>query len=573
MSTQNQDWPQRTWALGIAGAVIGFLIYLISEASNANWRSVGYGLSAFLAVTGVAAAFVVERGRLGLSAAFAVIAGMIVGFAAYWNGGPEGAIDWETWRILAAALTVAIAAPLFQAWGDAGMPRPPRLAHINYPTVHDRAWTNVVLWFACWAFTGVIWLLLSLIAQLFDLIGIKILSDLLTETWFGYTLTGAAFGAVAGLMRDRERILVTLQTVVRKVLSVLAPVLGTGLILFLVATLFTGLAPLWEATKATTPILIAAVAVAIILANAAIGDSREDEAKLSVVRWGTAALSAAILPLAVIAAVSTGSRIAQYGLTPDRLWAGVFVIIASSYSGAYLFNLVRNRNGWMAGIRRTNVILAIALCGLAFLLSTPLINFGAWSTASQVARLESGKVAPAKFDWAALRFDFGTSGEAAVKRLAKAGKTPEIRLAAATAEEQTDRWAGEELNEERAAVDNLDARLRVLPARASLSPQLRRRLVEWDACGRDDQQCAVLMAPDAKSAIIVRQRCAECDIEAIKFERDGETWKSENERGNEQPNAGAKQRPADLKSGRIEIRNVTRRQVFVDGQPSRTVFE
>ena len=283
------DWPQRSWALAIAGAVVGFLVYLLSEDGTTKevWR---LALATGLVVAGVAMAFVVERGRILPSAIFAGAAALIIGFTLYWNGGPEGWNDWEGWRLACAALTVAIAAPLFQAWGDAGMPRPPRLAQLSYPDLHDRAWVNVVLWIACWLFTGVFWLLIALIGQLFTLIGIDAIKDLMSETWFGMILTGTAFGAASGLMRDRERILITLQTVVRRVLSVLAPILGAALVVFLASMVVTGLSPLWEATKSTTPILISAAIVAIILANAAIGDSADDEAKMSVIRWGVMAL-------------------------------------------------------------------------------------------------------------------------------------------------------------------------------------------------------------------------------------------------------------------------------------------
>ena len=68
-----------------------------------------------------------------------------------------------------------------------------------------------------------------------------------------------------------------LQRVVTTVLAVLAPVLGVGLILFLVALPFTGLGALWEATKSTTPILLACVIGALILANAVIGNGAEEE--------------------------------------------------------------------------------------------------------------------------------------------------------------------------------------------------------------------------------------------------------------------------------------------------------
>ncbi|KAK0348746.1 hypothetical protein LTR94_035955, partial [Friedmanniomyces endolithicus] len=90
-----------------------------------------------------------------------------------------------------------------------------------------------------------------------------------------------------------------MQRVVTTILSVLAPVLATGLLLFLAALPFTGLAPLWQATSATTPILLCCVAGALILINATIGDTPEDDPRAPVPRIAVMTLSGAILPLAV----------------------------------------------------------------------------------------------------------------------------------------------------------------------------------------------------------------------------------------------------------------------------------
>lgn len=572
--THREDWPQRSWALAAAGAVIGFLSYLITELPKSGNPALAFAAITFLVVTGMALGFTVERDRIKASAIFAGVAGLIVAFTVYWNGGPDAWGDWEGWRLVTAALTVAIAAPLFQAWGDAGMQRPPRLAHIDYPTVHDRAWMNVVLWFASWLFTGIVWLLAFLIAALFGLIGLDFIEKLLGKAWFGLPLTGAAFGAAVGLLRDREAILITLQTVVRRVLSVLAPVLGAGLVLFLLATIFTGLTPLWEATKATTPILISTVIAAVILSNAAIGDSTDDEAKVQVVRWGAAALAAAMLPLGIIGGISTALRIGQYGLTPDRLWAVVFTGIACAYGLAYLVILIRARGGWMAAIRPANVRLALGLCGLAFLLSMPFINFGSWSTANQVARLESGKVSPDKFDWASLRFDFGPSGEAAVKRLAATGKTPEIRTAATTAIKMTDRWSGAQAQKALNAVDRVDEWLVVSPSKVPVPKELASILAERQNCANEaGSRCMIIYTPGQTTVFGATLACQTCSPEAFKLVLSAKGWVPDYEvRANQQGIASQKQRQDAFKQGKIEVRDAPARRVYVDGQPVGQVF-
>lgn len=568
------DWPERSWALAVTGAAIGLLVHLLSDDGSTKevWR-ISFAIG--LIVAGVAIAFAVERRRIIPSTAFAGVAALIMGFTAYWNGGPEGWSNWEGWRLACAALTVAIAAPLFQAWGDAGMPRPPRLAKLSYPDLHDRAWMNVVLWFACWLFTGIVWSLIFLIGQLFALIGIEAIKDLMGQSWFGMALTGAAFGAAAGLMRDRERILITLQTVVRRVLSVLAPILGVALVLFLASMLVTGLSPLWEATKSTTPIVISAAIVAIILANAAIGDSPDDEAQMRIVRLGAMALSVTLLPLGIIAAISTGLRINQYGLTPDRLWAVVFGGVACAYGLAYLVVLVRKRAGWMADIRPANVRLAIGLCALAFVLAMPVINFGAWSTASQLARLESGKVTAEKFDWTAMRFDFGASGQAAVERLAKTGKTPAIKEAAAKALKLEDRWSGGSEMQLATKAEQFQERVKTLPVAVPIPDALAAAIVRNNGC-EGAAQCVLLYTTGATEAMQVVLPCETCNAFTNRYVlRDG-VWKT----GIDFSGDGMVESDADrralakaLGEGKATIRDVKRRQVFVGDDPIGDVFE
>ncbi|MDO1767772.1 hypothetical protein Q2354_28095, partial [Escherichia coli] len=65
----------------------------------------------------------------------------------YWNGQPNGL--W-TWGGASLVLAITIALPLFQVARDEGR------ATFPYSQVHGHAWTNVVLWGACWGFTGIV---------------------------------------------------------------------------------------------------------------------------------------------------------------------------------------------------------------------------------------------------------------------------------------------------------------------------------------------------------------------------------------------------------------------------------
>lgn len=573
-----ESWPARSWILAALGAAVGVAAWLIlTNGSGWNYRQEPLRISgATLAVVGgIVFAFVLEKRRALWAAAFAIAAGFVVASVAHWSIEPAEWGEVGPWQLLSAGLAVAIAAPLFQVVRDEGR------WHLAYERVHEHAWTNVVIGFAAWLFVGITWLLTLLLAELFRLIGIDVLHNVMDEGWFAHLLTGAAFGGAVGLLRERDRIVGTLRRVVTAVLSVLAPVLGGGLLIFLLALPFTGLTPLWEATKSTTPILLSCVIGALILANAVIGDSPEDEAKLPPLRYGAMALAAAMLPLALIAAISTGLRIAQYGLTPERIWAVIFTAIAVAYGLAYLVALARRRLGWADEARPANLRLAIGLCILALLLSTPLLNFGAISARDQVARLESGRTTAGRFDWSALRFDFGAAGRRALERL-KASGDPAIRAKAAEALAATDRWA---LVEKERAVDAREGfaeRVAIFPKGEALPAELIDAITRFSQCGAkgDTQRCVVRYDADTGRAVLVHfpRDCADCAPSVTNLRiLPGGRWGQDNDEISTGTPEEQKRRNARLKAaaerGEIEVRTVERRQVFVGADPVGNAFE
>lgn len=571
----SRDWPLRAALLALAGAVVGLAVHhLLKGAQPWQWtQDPGrIALAGLLTTAGLAYAFVVERGRQHLSLTFAGIAALVVASVIYWNGPGSGWDAAEQWRLTCALLTVAIAAPLFQAWRDGGAGRT-----IPYVAAHDRAWTNVVLWFAAWAFVGVTWLLVLLLSELFGLIGLKFLIELLREDWFDKVLSGGALGGAIGMLRDRERILGTLQRVVTTVLAVLAPVLAVGLLAFLVALPITGLSPLWAATRATTPILLGCVIGALILANAVIGDSPADERR-GVLRWSAMGLGVAMLPLGIITSVSTGLRIDQYGLTPERLWAVVFAGIACTYGLAYLVALVRARGGWAVPVRVANLRLGLALCALAFVLSTPMLSFNAIATSDQLARLADGRTPAAKFDWAALRFDFGNPGRAAVRDLARTGNTPAIRTAAAAAQKFNDRWNARAELERPSRAAALATRITVLPRAVPLPPALLERLTELYLCG-EKGECAVLYTPGNDEAFAVLS----ADLgRTTRLTRGNGDWRGAAVTisaaavtdAEQDARSTANERRADaIRAGKVNIREVRKRQVFIGDEPVGQPFD
>jgi len=183
-----------------------------------------------------------------------------------------------------------------------------------------------------------------------------------------------------------------------------------------------------------------------VLANAVLRDRDEDMVGGRVLKWSAYALALGILPLTVFAAISTGVRIDQHGLSPERLWALCSIIVAVAFGLAYFVDaLVGARGSWRDRLRASNLRLGLATALFALFLALPILNFGAISTSDQLARLESGAISAEEFDFSALKWDFGAAGRKALDRLAKSSDAAIAKGArqAQLQETRPYRWAGE----------------------------------------------------------------------------------------------------------------------------------
>jgi len=577
-------WPLRAPMLAAIGAITGCAYQALVKTGPWQWTQEPgrLAIGAFLLGVAIPFAFVAERRHIPWAAGFAFASGLVVGMVTWWTGGFGNGVKAEPWHLVCALLAVAIAAPLFQVARDEEGWRFP------YRAVHGHAWTNVVLWFAAWAFVLVTYLLLYMLGQLFDLIGIGLLSRLLDKNWFWYLVMGAAFGGAIGLLRERDRVVLTLQRVVTAVSSVLAPVLAAGLILFLLAIPFKGITLLWQTTKYATPILLSCIVTSLILANAVLGDSKEDEPRSPLLRWGAIGLGIAMLPLALIAAISTGKRIHQYGLTPDRLWAMTFVAIATAYGLAYLVALVRRRLDWGEDVRRANLKLAFAVCAIALILATPLAAFGALSARDQIARIRDGRTPPERIDFDALAFDMGAAGRDVLTWLTRNGANDEVRKKAGEALKAKNRW---EVMSLKAHPDPniLAAKAKVFPAGATIPPRLWTAIPDYNSCGlAGNKHCVIRIWEDGGVAALVSQSCDQCALDtSILYRQADGSWgetrvpppadnvSNVSSKFIEASPSKAKiaQQWAKVKRGEIDIRPVTEDRLVVGGDTTNEVIE
>ena len=553
-------WPARPAIMAGVCALAGVIFHNLVERDNAE------ALAAFVAVATIAFVLTAEQRRLHWAMLFAAGWGAVIALIVENNRGYSvngSPFEWPFWSGL---LAVAVAAPLFQGWRDEAVSaRDWRLTRLSYARLHLHGWTDAVIGAAAGAFVGIAFALAFLIAGLFDLIGIRAISELLREGWFAWGLAGAAFGGAVGLLRERDRLVGNLQRLVTVVLSVLAPVLAVALALFLVSLLGTGFTRLWASGFSTAGLMLGASAFAVLLANAVIGNGVEDRATNPLLRWAAPVLAAIVLPLAAIAFYAMHLRVLQYGWTPERLWGFVAVVIALAYGLAGLWAVVRGRRDFDDELRPLQLKLAIGLMLLATFLALPIMDFGAISTRDQLARLESGQVKPEKFDWAAMAFDFGPEGREALKRLARSANK-DFADPAQVALASDDRWALGYGNEQAPQVMRpIEKMVRVLPADRPLTKEMYERLRDNGMCRRST--CIVRWQSDTKVAIIGRFR-ADAAIEVQWLELDAKTRRWQNRFNPPVATRDGEGPPqAKLDNASVTTRQVVLEQLVVDGQP------
>ena len=357
----------------------------------------------------------------------------------------------------------------------------------DYAGLFASSWNLPLVLAIAVAFAGAAYGVLWLLAAMFRLIGLTILTDLLAEGFVSMPLLGGLLAAGIGVVRRQESILLSLRSVLFGLLRVIAPVFALGTLVFSVALLFQGLETLWDGWI-TVVLLCSTLAAGLVFVNAVVQDHEGPGGALGV----AARVQGLVLPvLAGLAAYGMMVRIGEHGLTPARIVASIVAGFAVAYALAYALAGATNR--W-AVLRWSNVGLALALAGTLAYALTPLFRVNAWSAADQIARLEAGAVSPEAFDYAALAFDMGEPGRDALESLA-AGEGEASELAAQALEAEY-RFAIEGPPPPTAAQDAYMAGLLVRPAGTALPGDLREELarrVSADIATRAPEQVVLLL--------------------------------------------------------------------------------
>ena len=268
---------------------------------------------------------------------------------------------------------------------------------IRYAALFTNAWRNLLVAGLSLALLGGVAILLALWAALFSILGIDALADTFTEPWFILPTAGVAFGLGTVLFRRRDGLVDGLVGLVESLARYLLPVVLVIVAVFLVTLPFVSVAALWD-TGLGSRILIALGAIAVLLVCIAYRPGADLRYPRPVQLSVTGVV--AVLPvLSVLALAGILIRVGQYGWTVSRCWAVTYAAILALFSFGYLWGVIRHRAEWPRVTAPVNVSVACLVLVVLLLQNTPLLDFRAISTKSQLARVESGEIDAAQFDF------------------------------------------------------------------------------------------------------------------------------------------------------------------------------
>ena len=499
----------------LAGLLQGLLLYwLYSAAQDKAWPATQPYLLAPLMLIGLLlpVLLVSSLGHLSLRRIGVWMAGVALGLTAlalhdvargaehfiwgnYKPGAPLRVISIQLFGCCVAGMYIAHALVLASAQDQR------RLA--GYPTYFEIAWKLGIQLLFSLLFVAVLVLVLWLGGQLFLLIKLNFLKKLLVQPWFVIPVLCFAFSFAIHITDVRPSIVRGIRTLLLVLLSWLMPIAAVLVASFLLTVPFIGFERLW-ATRHAASVLLGMAGLLVVLINAAF---QNGEAGLGVargIRFGTR-LSCLLLPWLVgIAIYALTLRVMAHGWTAERLIAAACLLVASCYATGYAWAASRYGD-WLNWIANVNVGTAFITLLVMAALFSPLMDPARLSVASQMARLDSGKVGADKFDFEYLRFQGARYGQAALQELTMRNTGPDAAVIRARA---TAMLMRENRFDETGALSDVAINLTVRPAGVTLPASFLQQ--DWSQAG-----------PGWRLPACLKRAGQQCDAYAMDFDGDG----------------------------------------------------
>ncbi|WP_435275015.1 hypothetical protein ACMAZF_17525 [Psychrobium sp. nBUS_13] len=297
----------------------------------------------------------------------------------------------------------------------------------SYHQLFSNAWCNGILVAFGWLCAGVVWLVLALWWELFEVINISFFKTLFTSKWFAWPVLGMVFGTGIYTAQNQLSIIDNLKRLLLKMCGLLLPLVALLTLSFVASVAVTGIERVWD-TGVATPLILTLVFLNILLINGASLPEKSAAQSLAlpqklILRIAIYINIAALTALTAIAAYSTFLRIDQYGWTVPRSYLALLVLTMSIYSLAYIgLIVVASTNfNWL---RRVNVTITWSVLVLIVLTHNPLFNPVNLTINSQLNRLASQQVTPQDFEYELLHFELGERGKTALEEFIRTEQHP-----------------------------------------------------------------------------------------------------------------------------------------------------
>ena len=496
-------------------AVLGGAAALALWSLGRNWENPALAPALYLALFTFVATFasvalalagpVPVRRALTGAAIPAVVVTMLVSLAGLRHVVATDLLDDPVMLAVAAVLVVFSTPFLMVRLQD-------RPAWMQYARLFDAAWTMAIRYAIAWAFVGIFWLVAFLSDALLDLVDVHVVDLLMHSDWTRFMVSGAILGlGLAVVYELRETISPFLFL---RLLRLLVPVVLLVVAIFLGAIPFRGLTGLFGDFSAAA-ILMGAAVVAVTLISTALDQDDDRAVSTRGIRTATQGLAVLLPLLSALAVWAVVLRVRQYGWTPDRILAMAVALFLLTYGLAYCGSVLA-RGGWMARIRRVNVLMALAVVSVSALLMTPVLDVYRISANSQLARFASGRSTLDQLALWPLAHEWGRGGQAALNRLEAMTDHPEhgdlvARIAAARNGANVYQFeTAVQQSEIPERADRLQRLLPVRPEGAEMHPDLFShassfQLEHWlDACRR--------RLPDGRAACVLVQGAFSPDV-------------------------------------------------------------
>ena len=232
----------------------------------------------------------------------------------------------------------------------------------HYPTLYAEAWNLFERMVSAWIFAGFTWAIIYLSDLVLGLVGVQIVTTILDLEPAAPMITGAALGLGLAVMLEIGGAVVP--ALLQRLLRLLLPFVLAVVVLFLVILPFRSVDSVFGVLSAGA-IFLVLVALMATMVTAATGPDVGQEVKARPMQIATR-LMATLMPIpALLALWALWLRVHQYGWTPERLAAGLLMLIGFVSAALYLFSAWRGL--WHVGFRRSNVLVALSGIGLTAL--------------------------------------------------------------------------------------------------------------------------------------------------------------------------------------------------------------